>query len=281
MKNPVLRVAAPDVLEGRDLPSTALSQLPVLPEMDPATVGHMRMVAQVGQLNGLRSNVFVKVGDSNTSTSNYMYPLATAAANISSLSPDDQATVNNYRTPIDASGINSFNRASTATYPGWTVRYIDSTVEGEVDATKAAVATIMIGTNDIAFVPMPEYITLLGAVVDRLVAKGVIPVLTTIPHLLYQGQLSDAAAASYNQAIADIAEQKHVPLLNLWSGLSGLPDSGLGADKVHLNVSPNGAGSLSAVDLAFGQNYRESVTIQALTQIRKQVFEYNPQQEAS
>ena len=47
-----IRSTGPDVLENRTLPAVAFTQLPVLPEMDPATVG----LESIGHLGFFRRN---------------------------------------------------------------------------------------------------------------------------------------------------------------------------------------------------------------------------------
>ena len=66
-------------------------------------------------------------------------------------------------------------------------------------------------------------------------AQGVIPVLMTFsshPEANYYRQTLE-----FNTIIADIADQYHVPLINLWLAARILPEYGLDVDHIHLRNS--------------------------------------------
>jgi hypothetical protein len=119
-------LTGPEPLEPRDLPAAPFNQLPVLPEYDPGTASNVRRIAYTGQLNGLRSDAFIKVGDSNTATADFLIPLGRADYNplrsgLGFLSPAAQEAYTAFRGPIAGSGWNSFDQPSVAAYPGWTL----------------------------------------------------------------------------------------------------------------------------------------------------------------
>jgi hypothetical protein len=264
-----------ELLEAREVPAVAFQSLPTVPSFDPETLANLRNLAQQGRANGLQQNIFIKAGDSNTATTEYLTNLGNPATTSGALPADLTDTLNTFRAPISATGTNSFNRVSSAAVSGWTSREVDRTIAGEIQATRAGVALIMIGTNDTALTPFEEYKQRLASIVDQVMAQGAIPVLLTIPHLMYRAPSSDDAAAARNQAISDLADLKNVPVINLWNALNSVPLLGLKNDLVHLNVSPNGSGALGPADLAYGQNVRAFLILQTLTELRKQVLSYD------
>jgi hypothetical protein len=272
----------PAQLEQREVPAAApLDTLPILPDLPPETLGHVRQIALAGRGAGLRGDAFIKLGDSNTATPEFFGKLGAGRTpgpqpGVAGFTTEDVATFNRYSAPVDGSGANSFTRVSLAAKPGWTVPNLLNAVDAEVNAVRPAVAVITIGTNDTVFTPYDQFRSLLSALVDRLTARGVVPVLTTTPHLQYRPPSSEAAAAAYSQTIADVAAEKRVPLINLWKALEGVPFFGLKSDFVHLTVSPNGGAALGPADLQYGQNERAAVTIRSLTVVRQQVLDYDP-----
>jgi hypothetical protein len=258
-------------LEVREVPAAPVESLPVLPEMSGEVLANLRRVAAVGRAAGLRPDVFAKLGDSNTATDKFFG--GPGNLSVAGLSADDAATAGRYLAPVG--GGNSFTRRGVAAVSGFTVGGLLATADAELDATRAAVAIVTIGTNDTALTPFDQFGPQLEALVDKLTARGVVPVLTTAPHLLYTAPHSDTQARDYSQAVADVAERKRVPLVNLRRALDPLPNFGLASDRVHLNASPNGGGRFTPFDRLFGQNERGFVTIQALTRVRQQVLDYD------
>ncbi len=262
-------------LEIRALPAVAFQSLPVLPFSDPAVLDNARVIFAHGQELGRRSDVFMKVGDSNTSTGDlapqtFLVPLGEPGYN-----PFTSGLVANYpgllsawqvyQIPMDALGDNSFDRLSTAAYPGWNSAEALGHVGGEAALTDAAIAFVMIGTNDVfGSVSAATFRQNLEGIVSILTDEGVLPVLSTVPDAQYGGGEFSAQLRQFNQIIANVAAEHHIPLWNLWSEVTALPSEGLGSDLVHLNHSPNGAGAFNPADLLYGQNARNLEALQIL-----------------
>jgi hypothetical protein len=264
-----------DLLESREMPAVAFQSLPSVPSFDPQTLANLRNLAQVGRAKGLQHNIFAKAGDSTSAPPEFLTNLGNPATTSGSLPPELSDTLQTFRAPIGGTGSNSFNRFSSVAIPGWTSREVDSNISAEISATRAGIVIIMIGTNDTALVPFEEYKQRLASIADKVIARGAIPIFTTIPHLRYRVPSSEDSAAARNQAIADVADQKKIPVINLWNALESAPRFGLKDDLVHLNVSPNGSGALGAADLAFGQNLRAYLVLQTLYVLRRDVLNYN------
>ena len=266
-------------LEARLVPAVSFTELPLIPEFDAVTLDNIRRIAYQGKLNGLRDDVFMKVGDSNTESPEYLRTIGSPFYNpmLSGLANDGAElvkTYNAYRSPIDLFGSNSLNRDSLADYPGFQAQHAYQSFSNEVEAIHPSVALILIGTNDVIGGDIESYSHLLRATVSGMSRMGVIPVLSTIPWVRIRNSLQyDPEVSAINQAIVDIAEQEHVPVINLWRGIQNLPNYGLKADNVHLTYSPYTPGGLNPIDLLHGQNLRALLNLKMLTQVRQSAFE--------
>src|SRR5262249_18632417 len=146
-----------------------------------------------------------------------------------------------------------FGRISLDADIGWTSADVLKHVADEVAATNAGIAVVMIGTNDIfGGVSLADFRRNVTRIAPTLSGLGVVPVLSTLPDIVYGGGIYQVDP--YNQVIAEVAAECRVPLWNLWKATHTLPNEGVDALGTHLAVSPNGGGSLWPADMPFGQN---------------------------
>ena len=151
-------------------------------------------------------------------------------------------------------------------------------VAGEVGATNAGVALVMIGTNDaIRRLDPADYAVRLKMLTDSLIEMGVVPILSTIPENQFAGGVYADAARRINQAIADVAGRDRLPLWNLWRGTTALPAAGLEVGGLHLSTAPAGGGDFSPVGLLYGQNLRSLEALQVLDWFREQAVAAPPE----
>jgi len=280
------RLYFPDRLETRDVPAANFANYPILPEYDSETIANVRKIAFVGAINGQRDDAFLKVGDSNTASNDFLFALGSPTYNpvangLVNYGSDLVETWQNYRQPIDAFGNNSFSHVSESAHGGYSTIQMMSKLDQEISATRASVALVLTGTNDLHLPNNQDlFREYLGDILNRLSSQGIVPILSTIPwDRLYGTQPWDQLVAQYNQIIVDVAEQYRVPVINLWRAVDTLPNNGLkyfdpfiGRDHRHLSSSPDRAGGLTAFDLAYGQNLRTLMTLQTLSQLRHVAF---------
>lgn len=282
----MLSPAGPLQLESRELPAASFAEWPVLPEFEPATLAHVREIAYRGELNGLRKDAFLKVGDSNTADPEAFTPLGIPSYNavrsgLTALGDAVTQTYVRHLHPIGSPGENSFTRRSLSSRAGWVVPQMLTGLGAEILVSRAAVGLILAGTNDHYRYTTAEFKSNLQAVLHQMTMAGVVPVLSTIPWDRYiVGPDADRHILAYNQAIVDLAAENHVPVVNLWRALAPLPNTGLKfatewtpRDYRHLSASPNGSGGFTAIDLQYGQNVRHLLALQVLTLLRQYVFE--------
>jgi hypothetical protein len=126
----------------------------------------------------------------------------------------------------------------------------------------------MLGTNDLRFGRSYDAIGAdLWSVVDKTIAAGTIPILSTMPPNNADGTV-DARVPMANRIVRAIAQGRRIPLVDYYRDLVPLPSRGISSDGIHPSVSPSGACQLNAAGLQYGYNVRNLVSLEALTRAR-------------
>lgn len=242
--------------------------------MTRSVVEHLRAVLARG--NG-RPDVFVKIGDSNTVNTAFMGCFAGEDVKLgehAALAP----TIAHFRAAA-LDGRASFNRVTEAARVGWLTGNVlaggPSGLDRELDALRPAFAVIMLGTNDNRPGGFEPFSKNLAEVVDRALARGVVPLLSTIPPRA-DNAFAAARVPEFNAVIRSLAESRQVPLMDLYSALLPLRSQGLSSDGVHLTVAGKGSPRgclLTPAGLRQGMNVRNLVTLTALDRARRFVLE--------
>ncbi|MBF0170762.1 MAG: SGNH/GDSL hydrolase family protein [Nitrospinae bacterium] len=229
----------------------------------------------VGAANGMRWNVFAKVGDSITASTHFLAPLGEGGYDLGD-APELRQAIDFYGATPLPDGRNSFNRSAETAIGGWTAD--DPLAAGggcpgmtplacELSVIRPGVALVMFGTNDVQRGMVDRYEASLTAILDRLEGAGVAPVLFTIPPLAVATLAADVARV--NGIVARLARERRLPLVDYGAAMAALPDRGLSADGVHPSVAPGGGGDLSASGLAYGYNLRNLMTLRMLDALRE------------
>lgn len=228
-----------------------------------------------GRELGNRRNVFSKVGDS-ISVDPVMYtPFAGDDYNLGDYS-GLQRTVNYFK--------GSFGVSSLAAFPGWATTTLlnpqfaptgceagETPLACEYRVRRPSIALIMIGSNDVAYMPPAEYAGYLNLIVDYTVNQGIIPVLSTIP----QREGFEGSVAAFNDLIRATANNYGVPLVDYHLAMAGLPNAGISGDGLHPSIAPGGPANSATFNgqlLQFGYTMRNLVQLQALDVIRRNIF---------
>jgi len=227
-------------------------ELPVVPALGPAVVGHLEKVADRGGRVGNRPGVFAKIGDSITASPSFLQALACESPRLGAwgelrgtLELFGETSVprgsEEARCPVS----NSYSRVGAAAVPGW--RAVDAllplesppecqglpAVSCELQLLRPSVALIMFGTNDLEDFTAVQFRRDLARVVRLVSSAGTIPVISTIPPRA--GWPFSRRVARFNAEIAALAENRALPLWNFWWQMveSGVPYLGLSTDGVH------------------------------------------------
>jgi hypothetical protein len=278
----------------------AVEQLPIVPRIDAATKARLRAVVAHGRQLGNRATVFAKVGDSITAGSAFLAALDCDVRPVWGIYGRLRTTVDYYRrTEVERSSTScepstSFGRDSLAAVPGWTVGDAlafpggrphapcsdgESRLECEYRELRPAVAIVMYGTNDLERSADPKVFRHdLRELVQTSVDWGVVPILSTIPPRMDRRMMGRRVAA-YNTAIAQVARDERVPLLNYWRSLQGprVIHFGLSEDGVHPEVLGRCEPDCNSLDFGrrgvrYGVNLRNLTALQALHKVRRVVL---------
>jgi hypothetical protein len=233
----------------------------------PAIAERLRAIAAAGPDQD--GAVFAKVGDSITESTAFLHCFAGDGVELDGR--DQLAGTIAHFLGGDAAGEPPYTRDSLAATVGWAARgplagepsYLDQ----ELAAIRPRYASVMFGTNDVGYRSHDQFGADLWTIVDQLAARGVVPLLSTIPPIDSDPAI-DARVPLFNRVIRALAQGRQLPMVDFHRELSPLPDHGLASDGVHPTASPLGACDLTADGLLDGYNLRNLITIEALDRIR-------------
>ncbi|MCC6644081.1 MAG: hypothetical protein IT374_00715 [Polyangiaceae bacterium] len=223
-----------------------------------------------------RPTVFAKIGASNTVAAGFARCFATGDVKLGAHAALAPAIAHFGQTKVDADHV-SFDRVTLAATVGWgakkTLEGSPSPIEQEVAAIAPGFAVLLLGTNDTYEAGVAPFDASMSAVLDALLALGVVPIVTTLP------PRRDSAAAralvpEMNAILRALAEERQVPLVDLFSVLDPMPNGGVGADGVHLPTYTDAGAHgcwLDDAGLSAGMNQRNLVTLEALDRVRRVV----------
>jgi lysophospholipase L1-like esterase len=265
------------LLGGRASAATRYPEGAVQSPMTAAVVARLRAVLATG---GGARGAFIKVGDSNTANPSFMRCLAGGDVRLG-----DHADLEATRAYFHAHRVDvvhdAFTRVSLAATAGWLTGQVlqgtPSHLSRELAAVKPAFAIVMLGTNDNRPGGFEIFRDKLADVVDRTLAAGVVPILSTLPPR-DDAPSTSARVPAFNAEIRALAEARSVPLIDLNAALASLPRHGLARDGVHLAPAGTADGSphpcwFSGDALEKGMNVRNLVTLVALDRARRFLLE--------
>jgi hypothetical protein len=250
------------------------TQSPLTPDL----VQHLRTIRAASSGSDM---VFAKIGDSHTISPEYVTCFASTPIDLGGR--DLTATVA-YFAGGDAAGTTPYERVSVAAMNGWSAFQAlagsPSPIESELTAINPAFATVMFGTNDIGYDRIDRFGQNLITIADLLVARGIVPVFSTIPPRDDE-PAADLLVPRYDAMIRAVAQTRGLPLLDLHRELIVLPQHGIGPDGVHLESYSGGACIFDATGLQHGNNVRNLATIEALDRLRRTLISSEPAPDAT
>lgn len=166
----------------------------------PAIAENLRAIAARG--DG-QPDVFAKIGDSITVSDGFLHCFAGAGKVDLDGRTALAATLEQFRAG-DAAGTSPFSRVSFAATIGWpafrAVEGKPSPIDRELAALSPAFAVVMFGTNDIGYMNIHRFGENMWDIADQLAARGVIPILSTIPPRADSAS-ADAMVPHYNAIV--------------------------------------------------------------------------------
>jgi len=229
-----------------------------------AIAQHLQAIAPAHQ-----PRVFAKVGDSITAADEFLgcFDGTVDLGSHTNLAP----TLAYYRAG-DAAGTSPYARVSYAAVGGTTaadpLAGSPCALDREITAVDPKLAIIMFGTNDVRYGhSVDEFGSDLWELVERTLARGVVPTLSSIPPM--DGDPgADARIPIFNSVIRAIAQGRAIPFVDYYRDLLALPNRGISADGLHPSTSPSGACELTAAALAYGYNVRNLLTLEVLARVK-------------
>jgi len=309
-------------VDGRAPPDLA-ALMAAAPPLDLAVAARVRAIFADGAKKRSRANVFALVGDSMTLEPQFLTPFG-AGAQLPVIVPDavrDALRIMNGapgETVIDVfRGVHAYGaldafRAPRAARTGarvtWALEPDAATHETPIDAIvrqlSPAYAVILFGTNDADFLIEPldrlatRFASALRALVLALEARGVVPILNTVPKHMRDPSLPDCSAHPGDRSnarlmiqatiasdvAAEVARERHLPLIDLRAALDPLLNHGISTDGVHPVFYPKraitrgeggGGGVLDEHGLACGVNARSFITLRMLAHVVAEIRKPN------
>jgi len=244
----------------------ALFAVPILPEIDP----NLEYIVMQGETYGFQPDVVTKVGDSNSAALTYLPPIDEAEY--------DPGIYDFLQPTIDFFG-ESFKQGSIAAKVGLNAFSVfdpiwadpDDCEPNEIPLTceyrnsRAAIALIMFGANDLRALNSDDYREQMTRIVEQTLDYGVIPVLSTFSVPPNDPMIDQVLR--FNQITVEIAEEYSVPLINLWAAARALPRYGIGDDNVHL-TSPGVGVRFEGQESIYGGALQNLLVLHTLDRIR-------------
>lgn len=246
------------------------AKYPLDRDQSPITAFVAKNLRRIAARNpSLRDDRFIKIGDSITVSGNFLYCFSGDHVDLGAHAALEK-TLLHFHAGANA-GFDPFARRTRAAGVGWSAwQALDGNpapMDAELAAVDARFAVVMFGTNDIEMGEPARFSHELSQIVDRLLRRGVIPILSTIPPRGDQ-RAKNALVPEYDAAIRRAAQSRQIPLVAYHRALMGDPHHGLGHDGIHPSVYKGPLGrmpcDLSPEGLRYGFNLRNLLTLQAL-----------------
>jgi peptidoglycan/LPS O-acetylase OafA/YrhL/lysophospholipase L1-like esterase len=254
---------APDPAEpGRVLYPEGALQSPITP----ALAMHLQAIAGAAQ----QPQVFAKIGDSITVSPSFLACFDGGTVDLGAHGA--LAATLAYFMAGNAAGSSPYARVSLAAKGGTTAQDAltgsPCPLEQELTALAPSIAIVMFGTNEVRTGwSLDDFGTQLWTLVDRTLARGAIPVMSTLPPNTGYPEAA-ARIPTFNRIVRAIAQGRGVPLVDLHDALEPLPSRGISSDGLHPSVAAEGGCVLTAAGLQYGYNVRNLLTLEALDRTR-------------
>jgi hypothetical protein len=267
--------------EANLIAGTPAAALQTEPEEQPFTdpvAGKVREIFGHGQRLGNRPNVFSKIGDSITVSTNFLAPIGDNLYNLGDFEYLQQV-VDRFSGSQLRTG-DSFRNTSLAATVGWSADSVlnpnradrsfcesgESPLVCEFRVNRPSIALIFFGTNDAGYRSAEEFRADMEEIVRVSEEMGVIPVISTVPYRLG----FESAVDRLNEVIFDIAEGYSLPVWDYAAMMSALPNGGLSSDNIHPSIGPGGYSSavdFSLDNLRYGYVMRNLTALQMLDKV--------------
>lgn len=211
------------------IPTEDWREFPPVPELSPNA---KRILTNIITNRYLDTHTFVKVGDCHMESGIFLSGYVKGSYRIpegleNTVDWYSQSMVTDNITAVSGYGINTVLDPAYALTKGHEQCFINETpLDCELRIKQPSLVLIAMGTN---WIPNGEesFEKHLRVVVSRVLETGALPILATKTDNL-EGNWK------INRAIAQVAIDFDIPLVNIWSAMQDLPNQGLRSDGFHL-----------------------------------------------
>ncbi|MFV8755086.1 SGNH/GDSL hydrolase family protein [Nannocystaceae bacterium ST9] len=224
---------------------------------------------------GLRDDVFMKVGASSTVNQNTLYCFALDVPELGAFEPELGPTLD-YFLNGEAADTTPFDRVTLAAMVGktasWAIAGDPSPLDQEFTAIDPSLALVHYGANDMQMgityaAALPGFHAAMSDLLDRLIERGVVPVVFGLSRRLDQDGADDWVP-TFDAVIRGLAQARQIPYLDLRLALEGLPGFGLSGDGLHLEAFEQGACMFTPEGLQHGYDVRNLIALELLDRLR-------------
>lgn len=220
-----------------------------------------------GQTRGNHADVFMKIGDSNSTTTWFLGPFGRGEYSLGDEYADLQPAIDTFQTSFLRNSVTvgrGFN-ASTILSSLWADKDQcepqETPLDCELRLMKPAYAFVMLGTND--YTRMEQFEPNMRLIIERLIEAGVVPILSTKGDNLEGDH-------QVNRTIAALADEYEIPLWNLWAALQLLENHGAQADDpAHLTWT--GCYFDEPETMTYGWPWRNLTALQVIDKVWRDV----------
>lgn len=255
--------------------SDVLSAATSLPEFDAATLDHARKIYADGQAQGNTLHSFMKIGDSNIAGDSALCNFGWGNYDLGT-HKDLQPTIDLFKAFFCAatpSAGRSFSSISLLD-PMWATDKRCQPNETPLDCgireVHPAYALLYFGVQDVDHALSPEaYDHNFKQIVLTLTEHGIVPILSTFPtgYTFH----NDGSADSLNALIVQLADELHLPLIDLRASTVLYPNRGVDVDGFHMSTPPGGKTSFTGNELLYARTLYELRVLEMLSQLEQAV----------
>jgi hypothetical protein len=243
-------------------PPPAYAEGKLLSDLTPEIVSRLRAIHRGAPG---KDDVFIKIGDSITVSESFLRCFASPpVAPLEAPLEETRTffTADSWLRPTLAARVGGHTNEPLAGKP--------SPVDREVAEMNPAFAVVMLGTNDVFKGTEPSYELHLKALVDDLIARKIIPVLSTIPPL--RATRRNPIIVKMNEIVRKVAAEANIPLMDFHLAVRDLPHFGISTDGIHPFEAKTGACDFRAPAMNAGYNQRNLLALRALDGVRRAVI---------
>jgi hypothetical protein len=250
----------------------ALATIPLLYNME---TEELDTIFAHGQEIGNRSDVFIKIGDSNTANGDFFRPMGMSSGSYCDYGAYQYLaeTVDYFSVAPRSGAANSFDSDNFTVIRGLTAAALldplwaadsscqanESPLACEQRVVRPSFSVMMIGLMDLETYDVETFETFLDEVIAESVTAGVIPIQTTftvLPDYISPEMPLWEKSLDLNLVMIEVAQRYGTPVIHLWKALQSLPDYGIGPDRTHLRASVGEYCSFTGAELEYGGTMR-------------------------